>query len=172
VIVVLAILLAVLVLPAAAHAKFTCEQPRTPARDVPLRGLPDHPVAERTYRIVATLRPDEGVNPVPNLGAQYCGDDATRDARAGAGGWFRRVPGSGGRYALELRFASPGPWALSFMDRHGRFHELGLRSVRPANGFWPAALGLISLEEAVWIFAPSSPRSTALFPARARTSGS
>jgi hypothetical protein len=138
-----------LVLPAAAQAKVTCEQPGRPARDVPIRGLPAHPVAERTYRLVATLRPDEGVNPAPHLGAEYCGGDAPREAMAGAGGWFRRVPGGGGAYVLELRFASPGPWAVSFMDRHGHFHELGLRSVRPANGFRPAPLGLVWLQAAV-----------------------
>jgi hypothetical protein len=171
VVAVLVILLAALLLPAAAQAKVTCEQPPQPARDVPLRGLPEHPISGRSYRIVAWQRPDEGVNPAPHLGAEYCGDDAPLEALAGAGDWFRRVPGGGGHYELELRFPVAGPWAVSFMDRWGRFHDLGVRTVLPANGFSPAARSLLVLERAVWILAPSSPRSTGPFPARARTSG-
>jgi hypothetical protein len=133
VIAVLGILLVALLLPASAEAKVTCEGPHIPDRDAPLRGLPDHPIVGRTYRLTATL-PDRGVNPVPHLGAEYCGRAAPHESRAGAGGWFRRVPGAGGTYLLELRFRSAGPWAVSFMDRHGWFYELGIRTVLPANG--------------------------------------
>jgi hypothetical protein len=130
----LAILVAVLLLPAAAHAKVTCEGPREPARDVPLRGLPDSPIAGRTYLV--TARSGKGVNPTPHLGAEHCGGHVPHEATAGAGGWFRRV--GDGVYELDLRFPAPGPWAVVYMDRDGRFHELGMRTVRPANGFWPA----------------------------------
>jgi hypothetical protein len=159
-----AIAVALLALPAAAEAKITCAEPRTPAPNLPLRGLPDHPVADRTYRITATLRADVGVNAVPYLGAEYCGDDVPRESRAGAGGWFRDE--GAGVYVVELRFPTPGPWAVSFMDKHGHFHELDLPPVR--------GLPSLSLRQAVWIFQPaaaSSPRSTGPFPARARTSG-
>jgi hypothetical protein len=146
----LALVLAALLLPAAAEAKVTCEQPTRPKPGAPLRGLPDHPIAGRVYQLTARL-PDRGVNPVPHLGAEYCGRDVPRESKAGAGGWFRRVPGSGGGYLLRLRFPSAGPWAVSFMDRHGRFHELGIRSVRPTGGFWSAPLGLVWVEDAVRI---------------------
>jgi hypothetical protein len=145
----LALVLAALVLPAAAQAKVTCEQPTRP-ETAPLRGLPDHPIAGRVYQLTARL-PDRGVNPVPHLGAEYCGPGVPREATAGAGGWFTRVPGSGGGYLLRLRFPSAGPWAVSFMDRHGRFHELGFRSVLPANGVWTAPIGRAWVEEAVRI---------------------
>jgi hypothetical protein len=157
VILLLAVALVALALPAAAQAKITCEQPRTPARDVPLDGLPDAPVAGRTYDVTATLVPDEGVNPVPHLGAEHCGGGVPHEATAGAGGWFR--PRGGGVYVLELRFSHPGPWAVSFMDRHGRFHELGLRTVLPANGFWPARAPEVLLRAfgpVVWIFEPGA----------------
>ena len=134
---VLGILLVALLLPASAEAKVTCGGPQSRDRDAPLRGLPDHPVVGRTYRLTATL-PDRGVNPVPHLGAEYCGWAAPHESRGGAGGWFRRVPGAGGTYLLELRFRSAGPWAVSFMDRHGWFYELGIRTVLPANGISPA----------------------------------
>jgi hypothetical protein len=150
-------LAAALVLPAAAQAKITCKEPRTPDPDVPVEGLPEAPVAGRTYTVTATLAPDEGVNPVPHLGAEYCGDAVANAATAGAGDWFKRR--GRGEYVLELRFRHPGPWMVSFMDRHGHFHELGMRTVLPANGVWPApdpepvpraalrAFGLV-----VWIF--------------------
>jgi hypothetical protein len=160
-----AIAVALLALPAAAAAKITCAEPRTPAPNLPLRGVPDDPVADRTYRITATLRADVGVNPAPYLGAEYCGDDAAPESMAGAGGWFRRQ--GAGVYAVELRFPDPGPWAVAFMDRHGHFHELDLPPVR--------GLPSLSLEQAVWMLQPgaaSSLRSRALFPVRVRTSGS
>jgi hypothetical protein len=165
VIALLAIAVVLLALPAAAEAKITCAEPRTPSLDLPLRGVPDNPVAGRTYRITASLRADVGVNAVPYLGAEYCGDDVPRESIAGAGGWFRRL--GGGVYVVELRFPTPGPWSVSFMDKHGHFHELDLPPVR--------GMPSLSLEQAVWIFEPgvaSSPRSRALFPARVRTSGS
>jgi hypothetical protein len=157
-----ALLVAVLALPAAAQAKVTCTPPAGREPGAPLHGLPDHPIADRTYRLTATL-PDRGVNPVPHLGAEYCGHDRTPESVAGAGGWFRRVPGAGGSFALELRFPSAGPWAVSFMDRDGRFHELGILTVLPADGFSPsrsprvedrgAALLRRPLRQALWIFA-------------------
>jgi hypothetical protein len=165
VIAVVAIAMVLLALPAAAEAKITCAEPRTPSLDLPLHGVPDDPVADRTYRITATLRADVGVNPVPYLGAEYCGDDVPREAMAGAGGWFRRQ--GAGVYVVELRFPSPGPWAVSFMDKHGHFHELDLPPVR--------GLPSLSLDQAVWLLQPSaasSLRSRALFPVRVRTSDS
>src|SRR5918992_3331367 len=90
-----ALLVAALALPAAAQARVPCTPPAGPEPGAPLRGLPDHPVADRTYRLTATL-PDRGVNPVPHLGAEYCGWAAPHESRAGAGGWFRRVPGARG----------------------------------------------------------------------------
>ena len=126
----LALVIAALLLPSVADAKITCEEPRRLAEDVPLLGVPDAPVEGREYRITAILRPDEGVNPTPHLAAEYCGGGPPHEATAGAGGWFR-ARGSG-VYALRLRFDHPGPWALSFMDRHGMFHTLGFRNVRPA----------------------------------------
>jgi hypothetical protein len=161
-----AIAIVLLALPAAAEAKITCAEPLRPEPDPPfLRGVPDDPVAGKTYRITIRLRADVGVNAVPYLGAEYCGDDVPREAMAGAGGWFRRQ--GAGVYVVELRFPSPGPWAASYMDKHGYFHELDLPPVR--------GLPSLSLEQAVWIFQPdvaSSRRSRALFPARVRTSDS
>jgi hypothetical protein len=181
---VLALVIATMLLPAVAEAKVTCEGARQPERDVRLRGLPDDPVAGRVYRLTATLRPDEGVNHAPHLGAQHCGDRVPHEARAGAGGWFRRQNVHGDRvYGLDLRFSAPGPWALSFMDRAGRFHDLGWRWVETPGGRELApqqplgdgvvdqgaellgALGLdfpgrdvpgpgaLALEEVLWIFA-------------------
>jgi hypothetical protein len=130
-----ALVIAALLLPSVAEAKITCEVPQLPAGDVPLLGVPDAPVVGREYRVKAILRPDEGVNATPHLGAEYCGGGPPQEATAGAGGWFR-ARGSG-VYTLRLRFDHPGPWALSFMDRHGMFHALGFRHVRPA----PSATG-------------------------------
>jgi hypothetical protein len=161
VIAVLALLLAALLLPAAAEAKVTCA-PVDAEPGVPLRGLPEHPVARRTYPLAVTLL-DRGVNPTPHLGAEYCGDDRPHHSAAGAGGWFRRVRGSGGGYALDLRFPFAGPWAASFMDRDGGFHELGVITVLPANGISPAAAPRLAtrdvpplrrpLGQVLWIFA-------------------
>jgi hypothetical protein len=120
-----------LLLPTVAEAKITCEEPQRPARQAPLRGLPDTPVAGREYRLTAVLRPDAGVNPAPHLAAQHCGPLAPHEVAAGAGGGFQRR--GRGVYTLVLRFDRPGPWALSLMDRHGRFHELGFRQVRAAE---------------------------------------
>jgi hypothetical protein len=156
-----AIVIAALLLPAAAEAKVTCEEPQRPAEDAPLLGVPDAPVEGREYWITAILRPDEGVNAAPHLAAEYCGRDRHLSISAGAGGWFR----SRGRgvYVLRLRFDRPGRWALSFMDRHGMFHALGFRPVHPAGGAQPApqqplgdrqltGLAFLDLERAVWIF--------------------
>jgi hypothetical protein len=162
----LAFVLAALMLPAAAEAKITCAEPLRPEPDPPfLSGVPDDPVAGKTYRITIRLRADVGVNAVPYLGAEYCGDGVPRDSMSGAGGWFRQRGAD--VYIVDLRFPSPGPWAVSYMDKHGWFHELDLPPVR--------GLPSLSLEQAVWIFQPdvaSSRRSRALFPARVRTSGS
>jgi hypothetical protein len=155
-------LAAVLVLPAAvAQAKITCEEPHLRDRGAPVEGLPEAPVAGRTYTVTATLAPDEGVNPTPHLGAEYCGDAVPHEATAGAGGWFRRR--GGGEYVLELRFRHHGPWMVSFMDRHGGFHELGMRTVLPANGFWPAPdpeplprAALRAFGPVVWMFEPGA----------------
>jgi hypothetical protein len=172
---VLAIVIAALLLPAGAQAKVTCEEPQRPADHIPLFGLPDAPVAGREYRLSVTLLLDRGVNPAPHLAAEYCG--VARRPVAGAGGWFRAR--GDGRYTLVLRFDRPGPWALSFMDRHGVFHPLGFRQVRPVPRFRDdqvTGLASLALDRLLWIFRPgavlSSPRSTGPFPARARTSGS
>jgi hypothetical protein len=183
----LAIAIAALLLPAAADAKLTCDGARRPERDVPLRGLPGDLVAGRVYRLTATLRPDEGVNHAPHFAAEHCGDPVPHEAAAGAGGWFRRQGGDGaGVYVLELRFTASGPWALSFMDRHGRFHDLGLRWVEKAGRreltpeealgdgvvhegtelpgeLWSRfgnhdmpGLASVSLEQSLWIFQPGA----------------
>jgi hypothetical protein len=163
VIAVLAILLAALLLPPAAHAKVSCASPAHAEPGVPLRGLPQQPIADRTYRLVATL-PEGGVNPAPHLGAEHCGEDVPRDSIAGAGGWFRRVPGAGEGFLLELRFPSAGPWAVVFMDRDGGHHELGMLTVLPANGISPARAPRVTarklallhrpLGQVLWIFEP------------------
>jgi hypothetical protein len=158
---VLAIVIAALLLPAVAEAKVSCEEPQRPAEDAPLLGLPDAPVEGREYWITAILRRDEGVNPTPHLAAEYCGRGRHLPTAAGGGGWFRSR--GGGVYVLRLRFDRPGPWALSFMDRHGMFNALGFRHVRPAGGAEPApqqplgdqhptGLPFLTLERAVWIF--------------------
>jgi hypothetical protein len=186
---VLAIVIAALLLPAVAQAKVTCEEPQRPAGHTPLFGVPDAPVVGREYRLSAIPLPDRGVNPAPHLAAEYCG--VARRPVAGAGGWFRAR--EGGRYTLVLRFDRPGPWALSFMDRRGVFHPLGFRQVRGAGERQPALPPQQWLGQLLWIFQPgavlerqahlrlapvypalagvSSPRSTGRFPARARTSG-
>jgi hypothetical protein len=51
-------------------------------------------------------------------------------------------------YTLRLRFPEPAPWAVSFMDLTGSFHDLGLRTVRPPpmpaqRGFFAAALEMV-----------------------------
>jgi hypothetical protein len=178
----LAILLAALVLPAAAQAKVTCEEPRRAGRDVPLRGLPAAPEVDRVYRLTATLQDGEGVNPAPHLAAEYCGGGAAHEATAGAGGWFSAR--GNGRYVLDLRFTHPGPWAVSFMDRDGVFHDLGIRRVGPTERLAPEqalgdgvvnqgaelrgeagprladhdvpGLGSLALEQALWIFEPGA----------------
>jgi hypothetical protein len=129
---VLAIAVALLVLPAGAAAKFTCEARGAPPDGTVLHGLPAKPIAGQTYALSVTL-PADGVNSAPYLGAEYCGDPRGRGRPAGAGGWFRRVRGTQRDvYTLSLRIPKPGRWALSFMDLDGTFHDLGLRSVPPA----------------------------------------
>jgi hypothetical protein len=111
--------------PAAARAKFTCEERGKQPQGFVLRGLPAAPVAERAYPLTVTLlRQRHGVNPTPYLGAERCGGRGV----GGAGGWFRRVRGD--RYALSLRFSESGSWALSFMDRGGAFYDVGLQRVQ------------------------------------------
>jgi hypothetical protein len=156
-----ALLLMALLLPTVAEAKITCEEPQRAARQAPLRGLPDSPVAGREYRLTAVLRTDAGVNPAPHLAAQHCGPLAPHEVAAGAGGGFQRR--GRGVYTLVLRFDRPGPWALSFMDRHGRFHGLGFRQVRPEREAEPAPeqplvarLGALALEQVLWIFEPGA----------------
>jgi hypothetical protein len=156
---VLALVIAALLLPAPAEAKVTCEEPVRPAAEVPLRGLPDAPIAGREYRLTTVLRAEVGVNPAPHLAAEYCGGGARHESPAGAGGWFRPRAGFGGDfYVLDLRFERAGPWALSFMDRSGVFKNLGLRHVRPAGeAELPrqqplAGLAFLALEQVLWIF--------------------
>jgi len=152
--------IAALLMPAAAAAKVTCEEPRRPAEDVPLRGLPDAPIEGREYRLTAVLRAEVGVNPAPHLAVEYCGDDVPRESAASPGGWFRERRGRGADvYVLDLRFDHPGPWTLAFMDRTGAFKELGFRHVRAADGeerppgdHRVTGLAALSVEHLLWIF--------------------
>jgi hypothetical protein len=123
---------ALLAFPAAAGAKFTCEERGQRPQGFVLRGLPAAPVAERAYPLTVTLlRRRNGVNPTPYLGAERCGAGGL----GGAGGWFRRAAGD--RYVLSLSFSGPGRWALSFMDRGGTFYDLGVRRVEaPGRAHW------------------------------------
>lgn len=118
----------VLAFPAAASAKFTCEERGKRPHGFVLRGLPAAPVAGTAYPLTVTLlRQRHGVNPTPYLGAERCGGGGV----GGAGGWFRHAHGD--RYVLSLRFSDPGRWALSFMDRGGAFYDLGVRRVQAAR---------------------------------------
>jgi len=133
---VLASTAAALLLPAAAGAKFTCQERGARPQGIALRGLPATPIARRTYTLTVVLPTAHATNPSPYLGTAYCGD-AIKPEQAGAtGGSFRRVGGHQGGdisvFSLDVRFPHPGPWALSLMDLDGSFYDFGLRPVKPA----------------------------------------
>lgn len=136
--------------PAPAGAKFTCQQRGARPDGIELRGLPAQPIARRTYNLTVTRPTVEGGNATPYLGIGYCGKPILQQAPEPTGGWFRPARGkSRGAFTVELRFAHPGRWAVSFMDLDGTFHDFGLLRIKPrttptkaaeATSFLPRAL--------------------------------
>jgi hypothetical protein len=126
----LASAVAALLSRAIAEAKIGCESRGISRDGIALRGLPPRPVVGCTYSLTVAL-PDSGVNAVPYLGAESCGE-LIGEAVAGASAWFRKASSQPSTFVMHLRFSHPGPWAVSFMDLDGTFHDLGLHRVTPA----------------------------------------
>lgn len=122
-----------LLLPAVAGAKFTCQDRGAPLQGIVLRGLPAQPVARHTYTLTVTRPPLHNANPTPYLGTTYCGNPTRHKTGEPTAGWFQHIRGNPrGVYSLDVRFPHPGPWAVSYMDLDGTFHDAGLHQVEPA----------------------------------------
>jgi hypothetical protein len=156
----LAALFAVLIAPATASAKATCDERGTGPVAGGLSGLPAEPVAGEAYTVTVSTGEKEPNRARPTIMLLECSGDgpepgAFRDLQA-------TPAGETGEFTAEVRFPSAGRWGMSAFGLRPMYGDLGMHRVVAASaadpGFeakdpaasaaavtWPAAIGGVAL---------------------------